>query len=156
MNMRLKKGAPDEPDDDLDAIGKGPHPEVFFAVLFKEVANAPLPTRGAFSDNNDPIRRVQTAWNGDADFGLDVTQAECPETTALPVYMRYETYGLPGMKVKWEYSLQYKGQLGHVIYRNGSLECTFDGEADVKRFTTIWRRIIGKEPVFEPVPESTA
>jgi hypothetical protein len=62
-----------------------------------------------------------------------------------------ETHGLPGMTVKWSYALHHKGQLGHVVHRNGDLECAFDSEADRERFAAVWLRAIGKEPVFEPL-----
>jgi hypothetical protein len=82
---------------------------------------------------------------------LEVTVIECTETTAFPVYGRCETHGLPGMTVKWSYALHYKAQPGHVVYRNGDLECAFDSEADRERFAAVWVRAIGKEPVFEPL-----
>ena len=50
------------------------------------------------------------------------------------------------------YAPGYKGQLGHVVHRNGTLKCTFETETDQQRFAAIWRRAIGKEPVFEPFP----
>jgi hypothetical protein len=37
-----------------------------------------------------------------------------------------------------------------VAYRHRTLECTFEGTADQERFAEIWRRHIGKTPVFEP------
>jgi hypothetical protein len=70
--------------------------------------------------------------------------------STFPVYCDWETFGLPGMKVRWEYALEKAGQLGHVAYRHRKLECTFDGWADQQRFAEIWRRHIGKTPVFEP------
>jgi hypothetical protein len=82
---------------------------------------------------------------------LEVTVIQCTETTTFPVYGRNETHGLPGMTVKWSYALHYKGQLGHVVHRNGDLECAFDSEADRERFAAVWLRAIGKEPVFEPL-----
>lgn len=153
MHVRLTAGAPDEPDDDLDAICAAPHPDVFFAVLFKEVAGVSLPDTAVTSETEDDIRRVRTGWGGDAALGLEVTVVECTETTAFPTYVYYETHGLPGMTVKWNYELHYKGQLGHVVYRHGIVECTFEGTADQARFAEVWRRIVGKEPAFAPVTE---
>jgi hypothetical protein len=153
LHAHLIDGAPDEPDeDDLDAICAGPRPSLFFPMLFKEVAGFALPEPTVISDNEDPVRRIRTGWSGNQTLGLEVTVMECPETTAFPVYCYYETHGLPGMTVKWNYALHYKGQLGHVVYRNGTLECMFETETDQQRFAAIWRRAIAKEPVFEPFP----
>jgi len=61
----------------------------------------------------------------------------------------WETFGLPGMKVTWEYALEKAGQLGHVAYRHRKLECTFERSSDRQRFAEIWRRHTRKTPVFE-------
>ena len=145
----MKEGVPDDPDeDDLDAICHGPRPQLFFAMLFKEVANTPLPPLATTSSEEDDVRRVETGWAGNQELGLEVTVVTCTETTAYPVYCYFRTHGLPGMTVKWNYALHYKGQLGHVIYRHGSVECTFDQDVDRERFAAVWRRAIGKDPVF--------
>jgi hypothetical protein len=120
-------------------------------MLFKEVANASLLESTVTSETEDSVRRIRTGWSGDRALGLEVTVIECTETTAFPVYCRYETHGLPGMTVKWNYALHYKGQLRHVVHRNGDLECAFDSEADRERFAAVWLRAIGKGPVFEPL-----
>jgi hypothetical protein len=90
----------------------------------------------------DPSRRsILLAVHG--------SEIESPETTAFPMYCTWETFGLPGMKVMWKYSLEYARQLGNTAFRHGKLECTFDTIADRQRFTGIWERVIGKVPVFE-------
>jgi hypothetical protein len=149
--MRLKDGAPAEPDtDDWDAICATPRIDDFFAILFKEVADFNLPDPRIESDNEDSVRRVRVGWRGSKALGAEVTVVNCTETSAFPVYCDWETFGLPGMKVRWEYALEKAGQLGHVAYRHRKLECTFDGLADQQRFSEIWRRHIGKTPAFEP------
>ena len=72
----------------------------------------------------------------------------------LPVYCTWETYGLPGMKIKWQYALEYAGQLGHVAFRHIQLECMFESPSDQERFSAIWSRVIGKDPQFEGVAEN--
>jgi len=153
LHWRLKEGAPDEPDTgDWDAICATPSPDAFFATLFHEVAGFGLPAAVITSENNeDPVRRILTGWRGTKELGAEITEVTCPETTDLPAYCYWETHGLPGMQVKWDYALEYAGQLGHVAFRHLRLECTFDSEADAERFREIWRRVIGKEPVFEPM-----
>ena len=54
----------------------------------------------------------------------------------------------------WKYSLEKAGQLGYSAFRNGDLKCNFNSPADQQRFTEIWRRTIGKVPVFELMQQS--
>ena len=151
QHLRLKDGAPDEPDTgNWDAICATPRIGDFFVILFKELAAFDLPEPVIVSDIDDPIRHVRTGCRGSKDLGAEVTVVDCPETSDFPMYCDWETFGLPGMKVKWQYALEKAGQLGHVAYRHRKLECTFDGEASQQRFAEIWRRVIGKTPLFEP------
>src|ERR1700730_4762591 len=151
QRLRLKDGAPDEPHTgDWDAICATPRIGDFFAILFNEVADFNLPDPVVESDNKDLVRHVRVGWRGSKALGAEVTVVNCTESSTFPVYCDWETFGLPGMKVRWEDALEKAGQLGHVAYRHRKLECTFDGWADQQRFAEIWRRHIGKTPVFEP------
>jgi len=153
--LRLKDGAPDSPDtSDWDAICSTPSPDTFFSQLFREVANFPLPEAKVISEEEDDIRRIQIGWRGGSELGVQITVVSCTETTDLPVYCTWETFGLPAMKIKWHYEFDYAGQLGHVAFRHISLNCAFDGPTGQHRFAAIWRRIIGKEPAFEPASSS--
>ncbi len=152
LHLRLKEGAPDEPDTgDYDAICATPSPEAFFGLLFREVAGFSLPAAVITSETEDDIRRTQTGCCGSPALGVEVTVVTCTETSDFPVYCYWETHGLPGMTVKWDYALEYAGQLGHTAFRHTRLECTFDTLANQQRFAELWRRIIGKDPVFEPI-----
>ncbi len=156
QRLQLKDGAPDEPETgDWDAICATPRIEAFFAILFKEIADFSLPNLVIESDTEDSVQHVRVGWCGSEVLGAKVTVVNCTETTAFPVYCDWETFGLPGMKVRWEYALEKAGQLGHVAYRHRKLECTFEKSTDQQRFTEIWRRHVGKAPVFEPA-ERTA
>jgi hypothetical protein len=134
---------------DWDAICATPRIDDFFALLFKEVAGFNLPDPVIESDNEHSGQHVRIGWRGSEALGAEVTVVNCSETSAFPVYCDWETFGLPGMKVRWEYALEKAGQLGHVAYRHRKLECTFDRSSDLQRFAKIWRRHIGKTPVFE-------
>jgi len=148
--LRLKDGAPDAPDTgDWDAICSTPSPDTFFCRLFHEMAQFSLPAAIVISDEADDIRQVQIGWRGSLELGVEIKVVTCTETTDLPVYCTWQTHGLPGMKIKWHYALEYAGQLGHVAFRHIDLECTFDGPISQTRFAEIWRRVIGKEPLFE-------
>ncbi len=62
-HLRLKDGAPDEPDTgDWDAICATPRVGNFFVILFKEVAGFDLPEPVIESDSEDAIRHVRTGW----------------------------------------------------------------------------------------------
>ena len=148
--LRLKSGAPDPPDTgDWDAICSTPSPETLFSQLFREVANFSLPEAKVVSEEEDTVQRIQTGWCGNPELGLQITVVTCTETTDLPVYCTWETFGLPGMKLTWKYVLEYAGQLGHVAFRHIELHCMFEGPSEQQSFSTVWRRVIGKEPQFE-------
>jgi hypothetical protein len=151
LHVRLKSGAPDEHSTgDWNAICATPSISGFFEILFHEVAGISLSGEVIASDTEDDIRRTQTGWRGSGELGVEIKVVSCTETTDLPTYCWWETHGLPGMKIKWEYQLEYAGQLGHVAFRHGALDCEFATAADQQRFAAIWKQEIGKEPVFEP------
>jgi hypothetical protein len=149
--LQLKDGAPDEPDTgDWDAICATPGIEAFFALLFREVADFSLPAPTIESDEEDSVRQVRVGLYGARALGAQVTVISCTETSDFPDICKWETFGLPGMKVKWDYALEKAGQLGHVAYRHRKLECAFETPAAQQQFVDLWRRHIGKTPVFAP------
>jgi hypothetical protein len=149
LRLRLTHGAPDEPDTgDWDAICKTPGPRQLFVALFHEISGG-LPKQLPEQVCEDDARRVHKIWFGDESLGIEVTETESSETTAFPMFCKWETFGLPGMKVVWNYSLEFAGQLGFAAFRHGSLICNFETEADRQRFSNIWYRIIGKAALFE-------
>jgi hypothetical protein len=150
-NLYLTEGIPDEPDTgDWDAICDGPSIEGFFGTLFQAVAGKPMPDLADVSETEDAEARVRTGWYGDRSFGAQVTVTNILESTMFDVRCRWETFGLPGMKATWQYSLAFAGQLGHVAYRHGWLQCRFESPADQARFAEVWRKVIAKEPRFAP------
>ncbi|HXZ28668.1 MAG TPA: hypothetical protein VEG08_11805 [Terriglobales bacterium] len=154
LRLVLTGGAPDEPDTgDWNAICEAPGPQRFLETLFQELAGFGLPAPVITEDGLDDIRRVRTGWRGSAALGAKISQVECTETTDLPTLCSWETHGVPGMELRWEYALEYAGQLGHTAFRHRRLECSFESEADRERFAGIWRRVFGREPVFEPHPD---
>ncbi len=145
---QLISGTPDEPDTgDWDAICATPGPKNLFAALFLELA-AGLPARSPAEVSEDDTHRVHVIWFGNDAFGVLVTETASAETTAFPMSCTWETFGLPGMKVIWSYSLEHAGQLGYTAFRHGRLLCDFESAADERRFADIWQRVIGKAPEF--------
>jgi hypothetical protein len=151
LQVCLQHGAPDEPaTGDWNAICATPTIAGFFEVLFHEVANFSLPGEVITAETEDSIKQVRTGWRGSRELGTEIIVVSCVETTDFPTYCSWETHGLPGMKVRWDYKLEYAGQLGHVAFRHGRLECRFQGPAEQRLFAGIWKKEIGKDPVFEP------
>src|SRR5258708_13565057 len=144
-------GGTDEPDTgDWDAICATTSISGFFEILFHEVASFSLPAEVITSEMEDSIQQVRTGWRGNRELGTEIRVVSCVETTDFPTYCSWETHGLPGIKVKCASNLAYAGQLGHVAFRHGRLECWFLGEADQQLFARIWKKIIGKDLVFGP------
>lgn len=151
MRVRLSGGAPDEPDTgDWDAICSTPGPNRFFAALFPALTGEPMPAEVSNESSEDDITNVHTIWCGSEALGARVIEIECTETTAFMMHSRWETFGLPGVKALWQFSLDRAGQLGYCAFRHGSLECTFDSPAAQTRFTEVWRKVFDREPQFEP------
>ena len=151
LHLQLTSGAPDEPDTgDWGAVCNTPGPGSLFKALFSELSSG-LPEASPAELREDETHRVHTIWLGSEACGVRVTETESVETTALPMYCIRETFGLPGMKVIWNFKLEYAGQLGYVAFRHEKLVCTFDTPADERRFAEIWQSVIGKTPQFGPV-----
>ena len=150
--MRLTEGGVHEPDtSDWDDICDSVGPDAFFDMLFREVGGVALPAAEITDETEDDIQRVRKGRRGTAAIGARIEQRECTETTDLPTYCRWETYGLPGMTVTWRYALEYAGQLGHVAFRHVELLADFEGPAALERFSEVWRRVFGVAPTFEAV-----
>ena len=151
LHKQLVGGAPDEPEtSDWDAICATPGPRQLFEALFDELTPG-LPASSPAAVSEEDAQRVHTIWFGQDTFGIRVTETESSETTAFPMRCAWETFGLPGMKIVWNYSLEHAGQLGYVAFRHGALVCQFDSAADEQRFAAIWQRIIEKTPIFESI-----
>ena len=65
-----------------------------------------MPEAKVVSEEEDTIRRIQTGWRGSQELGAQITVVTCTETTDLPVYCTWETFGLPGMKLTWKYDCE--------------------------------------------------
>jgi hypothetical protein len=176
LPVALIEGAPDEPDTgDRDALCSTPGPNQFIETLFVEVASFALPrampirptgvgatwTRvkqvvlsrlgHAVPDQSADI--VTHRWRrGSEARGVDIWERECTETTAFPMDCYWETHGLPGMDVRWNFSLEHAGQLGFAAYRHGRLICVFDDPTDQYRFAEVRRNDFGRTPRFGPLP----
>lgn len=149
--MRLTEGGLQEPDSsDWDDICATVSPDTFFETLFREVGGLGLPAAEITDESEDDIQRVRKGRRGTEVVGARIEQRECTDTSDLPIYCRWETYGLPGMTVTWRHALEHAGQLGHVAFRHVELLADFEGPAGRERFSEVWRGVFGVAPIFEP------
>ena len=174
VQMQLVSGAPDEPSSgDWDALCDTPGPNTLIAALFRGLAAGTprrlarakrrlfaslfgkpipgLPGRSSAEESEDDTHRVHIIWLGDAAFGVRVRETESVESTMFPMYCQWETFGLPGTKLIWDFKLDYAGQLGYAAFRHEKLVCAFDTAADERRFAAIWQRVLGRTPEFAPL-----
>jgi hypothetical protein len=151
LEMQLVSGAPDEPaTGDWDALGDTPGPHRLFEALFRELA-AGLPDQASHETRTDDTDRVHDIWLGSAALGVRVTETESVESTMFPMSCRWETFGLPGMKLIWDYKLDHAGQLGYAAFRHVKLVCRFDRPADARRLAEVWQRVYARAPEFVAV-----
>lgn len=149
--IRLMEGGLHEPNSsDWDDICATVGPDAFFQTLFHDVGGVALPAAEITEQTEGDIQRVRKGRRGTEIIGAHITQRECTDTSDLPTYCRWETYGLPGMTVTWNYALEYAGQLGHVAFRHLELLADFEGPVARERFSDVWRRVFGVAPTFEP------
>jgi hypothetical protein len=174
FQILLVSGAPDEPSTgDWDALCDTPGPNTLIAALFRDLAAGTprrlerakrrlfasllgkpvpgLPGRSSAETSEDDTHRVHTIWLGGEAFGARVTETQSVVSTMFPMYCQWETFGLPGTKLIWDFKLDYAGQLGYAAFRHDRLVCTFKSAADQRSFAEIWQRVLGKTPGFEPL-----
>jgi len=150
--LLLTGGAPDEPaTSDWDAICSRPGPTQLFDALFRALVGCGLPAQARTESSKDDAIKGGTVWLGDERLGVKVVEARSAETTAVPMRCRWRTFGLPGMTIVWDFSLEYAGQLGYVAFRHKRLECEFDSPASQQTFMDIYRQAIGKDAIFDVV-----
>ena len=173
LQLQLVSGMPDEPSSgDWEALCDTPGPNTLIEALFRDLAAGTprrvtrakrrllasllgkpvpgLPGRASAEASEDDIRRVHTIWLGGEVFGVRVRETESVVSTMFPMYCQWETFGLPGTKLIWDFKLDYAGQLGYAAFRHERLVCTFNSATDRRRFAAIWQRVLGKTPGFEP------
>jgi len=110
-----------------------------------------LPAQTRTEADQDDANEVATIWSGTERLGVKVVEIASAETTAFPMRCRWRTFGLPGMTIVWDFSLEYAGQLGYVAFRHKRLECEFDSPASQQTFMDIYRQAIGKDAIFDVV-----
>lgn len=154
--LTVAEGLPDEPDaSDADAICTVPGPGTFFDKLFASLTDGvDTSTPVIESSTREDEWEMTKGYCGRRDVGLRFSEVRCTETSSVNLRCLWETYGLPGVQVRWEFSLEKAGQLGFAAFRHQTLEVSFRDDTAQALFVEIWKRVFDRTPVFRAtVPE---
>lgn len=157
--LSVESGLPDEPDSsDWEAICSTPGPSTFLERLFQSAAGVGLSKGDARTESVDTVdeKEVSKGRCGGEKSGYLFTETRSRESSMFDMRLSWETYGLPGMEIRWEFSLEKAGQLGYCAFRNGTLQVRFDGGKARERFEAVWREVFGRAPVLGPVSGGSA
>lgn len=149
--LTVAEGLPDEPDaSDWDAVCSIPGPGSFFAKLFASLADASVHKSTAVieSSTQDDDWEISKGFCGQKDVGLRFQELRCLETSDVDMRCVWETYGLPGVQVRWEFFLEKAGQLGFAAFRHKTLQVNFRDDTAQAAFVEIWQEVFNRTPVF--------
>lgn len=149
--LTVAEGLPDEPDpSDVDALCAVPGPGSFFERLFGTLAGVSVHKSTAVieSSTKDDDWAISKGYCGKKDVGLRFQELRCLETSDVAMRCTWETYGLPGIQVRWEFFLEKAGQLGFAAFRHKTLHVDFQDERDRAAFADIWQQVFNRAPVF--------
>lgn len=152
--LTLVGGFPEEPlHSDVDAICSAPGPTSFFKELYRSICGGELPAlKIEKEDRTDDALKIR-AWSGTPALGLEWLEEKCLETSSIPVSIECITHGLPAMKVRWRFMLEYAGQLGHAAFRHLSLVAEFENDRALRDFQEVWSKVFNREPLFPVAPD---
>ena len=155
--LTVVEGLPDEPDAyDEDAICVKPGPGSFFDMLFASLANTSIDRSSPIieSTTHDDDWEASKGFCGQENIGLRFEELRSRETSAIDMRCVWETYGLPGVQVRWEFFLSKAGQLGFAAFRHQNLRVNFRDHAAQARFVEIWQKVFSTTPVFQQATAS--
>ena len=149
--LTVAEGLPDEPDaSDADAICTVPGPRTFFDRLFASLAEPGVDRSNLVieSSTRDDEWEITKGYRGRRDVGLRFSEVRCTETSSVNMRCFWETYGLPGVQVRWEFFLEKAGQLGFAAFHHQTLEVNFRDDTAQALFVEIWEQVFNRTPVF--------
>jgi hypothetical protein len=152
--LTVAEGLPDEPDAfDVDAVCTVPGPGTLFDRLFASLAN-PVDRFNPVveSSTRDDEWEITKGYCGGKDVGLRFSEVRCTETSSVDLRCLWETYGLPGVQVRWEFFLEKAGQLGFAAFHHQTLEVSFRDATAQALFVEIWEQVFNRTPVFRATP----
>lgn len=153
--MVLAGGLPREPEpgnlDDLTTL-PGPY-SLLQAVLFElcglhlnDLSRREDPTATAAAEETETRHFVI----GNDTTGFKQSEQTFGASTAIPMRVSVETYGLPDIGIRWRYTLGHMEQLGYCAFRHDRLQVAFATEQARHGFKHIWQRVFDNPPLFEP------
>ena len=148
--LTVAAGLPDEPDtSDVDALCSVPGPGSFFDRLFASLdAGVNRSNPVIESSTKDDDWEFTKGFCGRKDIGLRFAEARCSETSSINMRCTWVTYGLPGVQVRREFSLEKAGQLGFAAFRHNTLQVSFRDDTAQALFVEIWEQVFNRTPVF--------
>lgn len=149
--LTVAEGLPDEPNSsDADAVCSVPGPGSFFAKLFASQAGTSVHKSTAVIESltHDDDWEISKGFCGRKDVGLRFEELRCLETSDVDLRCAWETYGLQGVQVRWEFFLDKAGQLGFAAFRHKTLQVSFRDNKAQAAFVEIWQDVFNRTPVF--------
>lgn len=150
--LTVVEGLPNEPDaDDENTVCGLPGPGSFFDMLFASLANSSVDRSAPIIENltHDDYWEITKGFCGQEDIGLRFEELRSRETSAIDMRCVWETYGLPGLQVRWEFFLRKAGQFGFAAFRHKTLRVNFRDHAAQALFVEIWQKVFSTTPVFQ-------
>jgi hypothetical protein len=150
-SLTVAAGLPDEPDtSDMDALCGVPGPGSFFDRLFASLADASVDRSNPVIESltQDDDWEITKGFCGRKDVGLRFEELRHRETSYMNMKLVWETYGLPGVQVRWEFYLKKAGQLGFAAFRHKTLQVSFRDDTAQALFVEIWEQVFNRTPVF--------
>lgn len=151
--LTLTAGFPHEPEHgNLDELTTLPGPRSLLQALFRELRQIDLNDLARHEDMTANAEAGDPEWRhfivGDTETGFRQTELTSAETSSLPMHVEVETIGLPGLGIRWRYSLDHVGQLGHCAFRHGALLAAFETDDARQTFECIWQQVFGQAASF--------
>jgi hypothetical protein len=149
--LTVAEGLPDEPDiSDVGAACTVPGPASFFDRLFASLGHAGVNRSSPVieSSTRDDEWEINKGFCGRKDVGIRFAEVRYRETSAVGLRCFRETYGLPGIQVRWEFFLEKAGQLGFATFRHNSLQVSFRDSTAQALFVETWEQVFDRRPVF--------
>jgi hypothetical protein len=123
----------------------------FYEALFRRVAGVDVSHRHTTEELEVPRdeRRVK-GYCGNERVGYRWSEVTPLESSMFPSIVEEETYGLPGIDLRWRYRLAQDGQAGRSKFQHDHLDAGFANDEARAVFATVWTEVFGTEPKLEP------
>ena len=144
-------GLPDEPEASMEAVCDVKGPGSFLRALFETCCQVDVGKTslvGTAQTSVEGEEEVSLGRCGTERIGLRFKEIRNLESSMFPMQCEWESYGLPGMGIRWAFSLEKAGQMGYSAFRHGTLEVDFQDSAGRRRFEKVWQKVFGRKPIL--------